>query len=123
MKAQRNDTQPNRLGVVAYDLALVLLLQQKDRASGQTRDDNAHDGIDPCSAGAGAGQIKALGVYLLINKKSSMLRPKNLATLNASRMDGLYRPFSSEMMLCRLTPIAAVHSSCRTPSSLRSCSK
>ena len=48
-----------------------------------------------------------------------MAIPKYRAILNASRMDGLYRPFSSEPMVCLETSSTAARSSCLIPRSLR----
>ena len=44
---------------------------------------------------------------------------KNFAILYASRIDGLYRPFSRELIVCRETPISLASSSCRIPLILR----
>lgn len=46
-----------------------------------------------------------------------MLIPKYFAILYASIMEGLYRPFSRELMVCRETPMDFANSSCRMPRS------
>jgi hypothetical protein len=49
----------------------------------------------------------------------SKLNPKYRAILNASRIEGFYRPFSSEPIVWRETSSAAASSSWRIPRALR----
>lgn len=56
-------------------------------------------------------------------KISSMLILKYRASLNANVIEGLYRPFSNEPMVCRDTSSAAASSSCLIPRSFRISSK
>ena len=46
-----------------------------------------------------------------------MVIPKYFAILYASMIDGLYRPFSKELIVCRETPKAFAISSCKIPCS------
>ena len=55
-------------------------------------------------------------------KMSSICVPNSLAMAWASRMDGLYFPFSNEMMVWRETPSAAASCCCVMPRSFRFCS-
>ena len=49
---------------------------------------------------------------------SSIVMPKYTAMLWASIIDGLYLPFSRELMVCRETPMALASSSWRMPRSV-----
>ena len=51
-----------------------------------------------------------------------MVVPKYRAILKASRMEGLYRPFSRDPMVCRDTSSASASSSCLMPRAFRSSS-
>ena len=53
---------------------------------------------------------------------SSMGIPKYREILKASRMDGLYRPFSREPIVCRETSKTSASSSCLIPLAFRSSS-
>lgn len=55
-------------------------------------------------------------------KISSIDIPKYRASLKASWMDGLYRPFSREPIVCRDTSSALAKSSCLIPRCFRSSS-
>ena len=75
----------------------------------------------PIAAEKSIGQpyIVFIFLFLLVNKISSILNPKYRAILKAKIIEGLYRPFSNEPIVCLDTSRAEAKSSCFIPFALR----